>query len=115
MDKDLMSNLRGWRLSLTAFSCVVLMACSSPEEKVQAFTQKGQAYLAEGDWVKARLEFQNALQINPDLVPALFGLAEIAERNSEWQRAFALCSGLALAAPLLALREGYSAAAVGAQ
>lgn len=90
MDKDLMSNLRGWRLSLTAFSCVVLMACSSPEEKVQAFTQKGQAYLAEGDWVKARLEFQNALQINPDLVPALFGLAEIAERNSEWQRAFAL-------------------------
>ena len=84
MDKDLMNNLRGWRLSLTAFSCVVLMACSSPEEKVQAFTQKGQAYLAEGDWVKARLEFQNALQINPNSVPAMYGMVTIAERASDW-------------------------------
>lgn len=82
--------VRGWRLGAVALACVWLVACSSPEAKVAAFTEKGQTYLAEGDLVKARLEFQNALQINPNQVPAMFGLAEIAERNSEWQRTFAL-------------------------
>lgn len=69
-----------------------LVGCSSPEEKVTAFYTKGQSYLAEGNHVKARLEFQNALQINPNSVPALFGMANIAERQSDWQRAHGLLS-----------------------
>lgn len=80
------------RLLAAAMLAVGLMACSSPEEKVANFYQKGKTYLEQGDTAKARLEFQNALQINPNMVPALYGLAEIAERASDWQRAFGLLS-----------------------
>lgn len=76
-------------LGLVVFS---ITACSSPEEKVARFYERGAAFLADSDLVKARIEFQNALQINPDMVPALMGLAEIAERNQEWQRVFTLLS-----------------------
>lgn len=69
-----------------------LVACSSPEEKVASFAKKGQSYLQAADLVKARLEFQNALQIAPNNVPSLFGLAEIAERSSDWNRAYGLLS-----------------------
>lgn len=80
------------RLLAAAMLAAGLMACSSPEEKVANFYQKGKTYLEQGDTAKARLEFQNALQINPNMVPALYGLAEIAERASDWQRAFGLLS-----------------------
>ena len=56
-----------------------LAACSSPEEKVASFAKKGQSYLEQSDLVKARLEFQNALQIAPNNVPSLYGMALIAE------------------------------------
>lgn len=86
----------GWRrwlaVALLALASAALVACSSPEEKVAAFAKKGQSYLQEADVVKARLEFQNALQINPNNVPALFGMAEVAERTSDWNRAYGLLS-----------------------
>lgn len=69
-----------------------LAACSSPEEKVASFAKKGQSYLEQSDLVKARLEFQNALQIAPNDVPSLYGMALIAERNSDWNRAYGLLS-----------------------
>ena len=69
-----------------------LAACSSPEEKVASFAKKGQSYLEQSDLVKARLEFQNALQIAPNNVPSLYGMALIAERGSDWNRAYGLLS-----------------------
>lgn len=69
-----------------------LMGCSSPEEKVARFNERGTELMAKGDWLKARLEFQNALQINPNSVPALMGLADIAERTSDWDKTYALLS-----------------------
>jgi len=78
-----------WTLALSA-TLLALAGCSSPEEKVARFYERGSAFLADNDLVKARIEFQNALQINPDMVPALMGLAQIAERNAEWERVFAL-------------------------
>jgi tetratricopeptide (TPR) repeat protein len=69
--------------------CVAaLVGCSTPEDKVASYSKRGQNFLEKGEVVKARLEFQNALQINPNAVAALFGLAEVAERNRDWQRAF---------------------------
>jgi len=69
-----------------------LVACSSPEEKMAGFYKKATTYLEQGDLPKARLEFQNALQINPNNVPAIYGLAEIAERSNDWQKAYGLLS-----------------------
>jgi tetratricopeptide (TPR) repeat protein len=70
-------------------TCVVtLAACSSPEEKAAKFYQKGVALLEQGQADKARIEFQNALQIKDDMVSAWFGLAHIAEQKGEWEKLF---------------------------
>lgn len=87
-------------LALVLATSLGLAACSSPEEKVAAYVQKGQSYLKGADLVKARLEFQNALQINPNNVPSLFGMAEIAERGSDWNRAYGLLSKVVELDPL---------------
>jgi tetratricopeptide (TPR) repeat protein len=75
---------------LAAAASLALTACSTPEAKVESFTKRGQALLASGDLVKARLEFQNALQINPSSASALFGLARVAERSKDWPAAYQL-------------------------
>jgi cellulose synthase operon protein C len=67
-----------------------LAACSTPEDKVERYTGRGQSLMKEGDLVKARLEFPNALQINPSAVRALFGLATVAERTRDWPGAYQL-------------------------
>jgi cellulose synthase operon protein C len=69
---------------------LTLTGCSSPEAKVESFNKRGHALLQKGDLVKARLEFQNALQINPSAVPSLYGLALVAERSQDWQAAYAM-------------------------
>lgn len=74
---------------LVACACA-LPACSTPESKVESFNKRGQALLAKGDLVKARLEFQNALQVNPSAVPSLFGLAVVAERSRDWRASYEL-------------------------
>ncbi len=85
---------RGWqrRLGVAALVAVSLglAACSSPEDKVASFYKKGQGYMQSADYVKASLEFKNALQINPNNVPAMYGLALIAEHNSNWDQTNAL-------------------------
>lgn len=73
---------------LLGLAALALAACSTPEEKVRGYTERGQALLQKGDLVKARLEFQNALQINPTSVPAMFGLATVAERTRDWRGAY---------------------------
>ena len=54
---------------LVAISCC---ACSSMEEKRDKFLASGQALYQQEDYVRARLQFQNALQIDPK-----FGVAQL--------------------------------------
>lgn len=79
---------RGIRLGSFSVIALALLACSSPEEKATKFYQKGAALLQKGDADKARIEFQNALQIKDDMTVAWFGLAQVAERKGEWERYF---------------------------
>lgn len=69
---------------------VLFTACSSPEEKALEYYETGQALLESGDYVKARLEFQNALQINQKMTTAWYGLAIVAEKQANWQEMFGL-------------------------
>ena len=70
-------------------SCFVgLTACSSPIDKANKFYEKGKTLLQQGEVDKARIEFQNALQIKDDMTAAWFGLAEVAERKGEWDKLF---------------------------
>jgi tetratricopeptide (TPR) repeat protein len=43
----------------------LLSACSGPEQKKTKFFSKGKALYEKGEYVKARLEFKNAVQIDP--------------------------------------------------
>lgn len=69
---------------------ILLAACSSPEEKAREYYESGQALLESGQPVKAKLEFQNALQIDKKMVAAWYGLALVAEKEADWPAMFAL-------------------------
>ena len=55
------------RLIALCLLAVVLTAagCGGPEQKKMKFYNKGKALYEKGDYVKAELEFKNALQIDP--------------------------------------------------
>jgi len=78
--------LRALALSAcVAFAALQLAGCSSREQRAQNYYERGADYLKKNDYVKARIEIQNALQLNRNLVPALRALAQIEEHNREYR------------------------------
>ncbi len=61
-----------------------LAACSSPEEKAQAHLESGQELLTSNDYVKAGLEFRNAVRYNDKLAAAWIGLSKVEEQAKNW-------------------------------
>lgn len=62
---------------------MVLTACG--EEDPQQYINEGQALFEKGELESARVQFKNALQINPKLVDAYYGLALLEEKNKNWK------------------------------
>lgn len=62
---------------------MMMFSCSSPEEKKMEFFRKGQALYEEGDYLKARLELKNAIQIDPKFAEAYYvlGLTEMKDKK----------------------------------
>ena len=54
----------------------------SPEDRAQSYYERGMKLLSQQDYVKASIEFKNALQLKKDLVGAWRGLAEIEDAQS---------------------------------
>jgi len=70
---------------LVISAALLVAACSgSPEDRAQNYYQRGMKLLSQQDYVKASLEFNNALQLKKDLVGAWRGLAQIEEHNRNW-------------------------------
>jgi cellulose synthase operon protein C len=69
-----------------AFAAIltVLSGCTSPEQKAKNYYESGQQYLLSGDYVRAALEFRNALKIKPDFADAWFGMAQIEQNDKNW-------------------------------
>ena len=55
---------------ITFFLVTLIASCSSPAEKAEKYYQKGMALL-EKDPAKAKLEFQNALQMKKNMTKAI--------------------------------------------
>src|SRR6476646_2212295 len=67
-------------------ACLILCAfqfaaCSSREQRAQAYYENGMSYLEKKDYAKARVEFRNAIQRKADLLPAWQALAHIDEQE----------------------------------
>jgi len=67
-----------------------LIACSSPEEVKQNHLENGMELLEEKDYVKASIEFRNALQIDDRFVPAWYGMSLVEDHNEEWGKVIVL-------------------------
>src|SRR3974377_35912 len=60
---------------------VLIAGCGSPEQRAQNYYERGMQLLAQHEYVKAGIEFKNALQLKKDLVGAWRGLLEIESHN----------------------------------
>jgi len=59
---------------LLLLACFLLVACGGPEAKKAKFLERGKEYYAKKDFVKAGLEFKNAIQIDPKFAEAYYRL-----------------------------------------
>jgi len=59
----------------------LLTACTGTEGRKQRYLERGQAYFAEGNLDKARVEFSNALQIDPNNAQARYFAGRVAEKE----------------------------------
>ncbi|MBN9669884.1 tetratricopeptide repeat protein [Roseibium aggregatum] len=76
-------------------SVLYLAGCSSSEERAQAHYDRGVELADQGEFVKAGLEFRNALKLDKDNVEALYALGNVVERQGEIQPAFRIYTSVA--------------------
>jgi tetratricopeptide (TPR) repeat protein len=65
-----------------------LAACDGGAEREAAYLKRGKTLFEESNYIKARLEFKNALQINPKGIDGKYYLALIDEAEGNLQEAF---------------------------
>src|SRR5215475_2193441 len=73
------------RRAILILAVVLVAGCSSREEKAQSYYERGMQLMSQQDYVKAGIEFKNALQNKKDLVGAWRGLLEIEMHNRNFQ------------------------------
>ncbi|OUR65084.1 hypothetical protein A9Q79_03885 [Methylophaga sp. 42_25_T18] len=64
-------------------------ACGTAEESAANYLESGKSLLADGKPQKARLEFKNAIQIDPRMAEPFYQLALIDEKDQKWKSMFA--------------------------
>ena len=62
-----------------------IAGCSSREQRAQSYYEHAMSYLKQQDFVKARIELRNAIQLKGDMVEAWRALAKIDEHDRNWQ------------------------------
>jgi tetratricopeptide (TPR) repeat protein len=76
-----------FKLSIVLISAFVL-CCGGPEEKKMKFFNKGKALYEQGDYVKALLEFKNAVQIDPKFADGYYMLGMVQLKKGNWKKAY---------------------------
>ncbi|MEH6525465.1 MAG: tetratricopeptide repeat protein [Sneathiella sp.] len=74
------------RYLAAAIFILVVTACDSPEEKAAAHYKSGMEFVDAGNFVKAGIEFRNALQLNETLANGWYGLALVEESEGNWPK-----------------------------
>ena len=71
---------------IVGLMALLLAACDTPEEKAKSHYEAGMAYVSEDNFVKAGIEFRNALQLKENYADAWYGLALVEEKEGNWQK-----------------------------
>ncbi len=67
---------------------MLVAGCGGPDQKKMKFYNKGKALYEKGDYVKAKLEFKNAVQIDPNFADAYYMLGLTAFRTGNLNEAY---------------------------
>ena len=70
--------------ALALVAVLGLAGCGSAADRAQSHYQQGLKLLEQKNYVKAALEFRNAVKLKKDLLPAWRELSQIEERNQNW-------------------------------
>lgn len=81
------------RFLVLALGCGLLCACGGAESRLAKHMEKGRDFLAKENLEKARIEFQNALQISPTNAEARFENGVVDERLGKPREAAAFYQG----------------------
>jgi len=73
------------RRAILVLAIFLVAGCSSPEEKAQNYYERGMQLLSKQDYVKAGIEFKNAVQNKKNLIGAWRGLLEVETHNRNIQ------------------------------
>ncbi len=79
---------RGTQILAVLLMAFFLLSCSSNEEKRAKFMDQGIKHYAEEKYPEARLDFKNALQIDPKHGPAFFQLGRAELKLKSYQAAY---------------------------
>jgi tetratricopeptide (TPR) repeat protein len=69
-------------------TALLLGACAPPEQRTSDYLVKAQKFYADGNYAKARIEAQNAAQIEPNNAKARYLLALVAEQEKDYKAMF---------------------------
>lgn len=69
-------------------SLMSLSGCDSPQEKQQNHLERGNAYMENSDFVRARLEYKNAAKINPTDPKVIYSMGLVEEAQGNIQGAY---------------------------
>jgi tetratricopeptide (TPR) repeat protein len=71
-------------------SIQLLVSCGGAEDRKSNYFKRGMELYEQGNYVKAKLEFKNVLQIDPKDAEAHFMFGQIMEKEQDWRKAYAL-------------------------
>jgi len=72
------------------FLTQLLISCGGAEDRKANYFNRGMELYDQGNYVKAKLEFKNVLQIDPKDAEAHFMFGQIMEKEQNWRKAYAL-------------------------
>jgi len=71
-------------LSKTLVLCSALVLTACAEDDPLKFIEEGKVLFEKGEMKSARVQFKNALQVDPKLAEAYYGLALLDEKKPDW-------------------------------
>jgi len=81
------------KLMVVLLFSIMLISCAEAERSKVAHLEKGIVYLDSNNIDKARIEFKNALQIDPKFSKAYYYMGQLEERNKNLRKALSYYNG----------------------